>query len=49
MGKIMYMYIPLHSEAEVSKCKSQDQTKSMTSGWTGGGRVQSIPEDRCTC
>jgi hypothetical protein len=45
----MYMYILLHSKAEVPKCKSQNQTKSMTSGWTGGGGVQSIPEERCTC
>jgi hypothetical protein len=47
MAKIMY--ILLHSKAEVPKRKSQNQTKSMASGWAGGGGVQSIPEERCTC
>lgn len=39
----------LHSKAEVPKGKSQNQAKGMTSSWTGGGGVQSIPEDGCTC
>lgn len=45
----MCMYIDLHSEAEVAKEKPQNQTKSVTSGWTGGGGMESVSEDRRTC
>ena len=39
----------LHSEAEVAKEKPQNQTESVTSGWTGGGGMESVSEEGCTC
>ena len=45
----MCMCADLHSEAEVAEEKPQNQTESVTSGWTGGGGVESVSEDRCTC
>jgi hypothetical protein len=43
------MYTVLHSEAEVAKEEPQNQTKSMTSGWTGGGWMESVSEEGRTC
>ena len=43
------MYKFLHSEGEVAEDKPQNQTKSMTSGWTGSGRMEGVSEERSTC
>ena len=43
------MYKFLHSEGEVAEDKPQNQTKSMTSGWTGSGRMDGVSEERSTC
>lgn len=45
----MRPYKDLHSEAEVAKEKPQNQTESMTSGWTGGGGMESVSEQWRTC
>ena len=42
------MYTVLHSKAEVAKEKPQNQTESMTSGWTGGGGMENVSEEGCT-
>jgi hypothetical protein len=39
----------LHSEAEVAKEKPQNQTESVTGGWTGGGGMESFSEEGRTC